>query len=147
MENKKRTFMEDLKMILKGISIWQKITPSYVPYLILDCIFTCLRPYFPLYMSAEIVNELAGTCDLRRLLILAGIAVAGSFALSLLSRFSHGKLEAIYPEGIKLYDLTEGKLEIPIEELGNYAFNTNSTKISLKVKGDQDFEGSFTLFG
>ena len=49
------------------------------------------------------------------------------------------------PEGIKLYDLTEGKLEIPIEELGNYAFNTNSTKISLKVKGDQDFEGSFTL--
>ena len=48
-------------------------------------------------------------------------------------------------EGIKLYDLTEGKLEIPIEELGNYAFNTNSTKISVKVKGDQDFEGSFTL--
>ena len=49
------------------------------------------------------------------------------------------------PEGIKLYDLTEGKLEIPIEELGNYAFNTNSTKISVKVKGDQDFEGGFTL--
>ena len=63
--------MEDLKMILKGIGIWQKITPTYVPYLILDSIFTCLKPYFPLYMSAEIVNELVGTCDLRRLLILA----------------------------------------------------------------------------
>ena len=48
-------------------------------------------------------------------------------------------------EGIQLYDLTKGKLEIPIEDLGNYAFNTNSTKISVKVKGDQDFEGSFTL--
>ena len=48
-------------------------------------------------------------------------------------------------EGIKLYDLTEGKLEIPIEELGNYAFNMNSTKISVKVKSDQHFEGSFTL--
>ena len=88
--------MEDLKMILKGIGIWQKITPTYVPYLILDSIFTCLKPYFPLYMSAEIVNELVGTCDLQRLLILALLAVAGSFVLSLLSRFSHGKLEAIY---------------------------------------------------
>ena len=47
--------------------------------------------------------------------------------------------------GTQLYDLTKGKLEIPIEDLGNYAFNTNSTKISVKVKGDQDFEGSFTL--
>ena len=46
---------------------------------------------------------------------------------------------------VQLYDLTEGKLEIPIEELGNYAFFTNSTKISVKVKNDQDFEGSFTL--
>lgn len=46
---------------------------------------------------------------------------------------------------VQLYDLTEGKLEIPIEELGNYAFYTNSTKISVKVKTDQDIEGGFTL--
>ena len=46
---------------------------------------------------------------------------------------------------VQLYDLTEGKLEILTEELANYAFFTNSTKISVKVKNDQDFEGSFTL--
>ena len=46
---------------------------------------------------------------------------------------------------VQLYDLTEDKLEIPIEELGNYAFYTNSTKISVKVKSNQDIEGSFTL--
>ena len=46
---------------------------------------------------------------------------------------------------IQKHDLSEGKLEIPIEELGNYAFYTNSTKISIKVKSDQEFEGSFTL--
>lgn len=96
MENKKRTLKEDVKLILKGIGIWQKIIPGYVPYLILDCIFTCLKPYFPLYMSAEIVNELAGSCDLHRLLLLAGIAVAGSFVLSLLSRFTQGRLDATY---------------------------------------------------
>ena len=46
---------------------------------------------------------------------------------------------------VQLYDLTEGKFEIPLEELENYAFYTNSTKISVKVKSDQEFEGSFTL--
>lgn len=96
MENKKHTFMEDMKLILKGVGIWQKIFPHYVPYLIFDCIFTCLQPYFPLYMSAEIVNELTGSCDTRRLLLLAGIAVIGSFVLSLLSRFFKGRFNATW---------------------------------------------------
>lgn len=96
MENKKRTLIQDVHLILKGIGIWQKIMPSYVPYLIFDCIFCCLKPFFPLYMSAEIVNELTGSCDLQKLLLLAVIAVAGSFLLSLLSRFTSGRLQALY---------------------------------------------------
>ena len=48
-------------------------------------------------------------------------------------------------EQMQLFDLTQGNLEIPIEELGNYAFYTNSTKISVKVKSNQEFEGNFTL--
>lgn len=96
MENKKRTLTEDVRMILKGIGIWQKIMPSYVPYLFLEGIFTCLKPYFPLYMSARIVNELTSTCDLRQLMIFADVAVAGSFLLSLLSRFAQGRIDAIY---------------------------------------------------
>ena len=43
------------------------------------------------------------------------------------------------------YDLTQGKLEIPIEELGSYAFYTNSETITVKVKGSRDFAGSLTL--
>ena len=95
MKNKKRTLSEDVRLLLKGIGVWQKIAPSYVPYLILDSIFDCLKPYFPLYMSAEIVNELAGSCEAPQLLRLAAVAVVGSFALSLLSRFTTGRLDAI----------------------------------------------------
>lgn len=95
MEPKKRTLVEDGKLILKGIGVWQRIMPTYVPYLIFSSVVNCLTPYFPLYMSAEIVNELAGACDLDRLLILAAVTVAGTFALSMLSRFLSGKLEAI----------------------------------------------------
>ena len=95
MENKKRTLAEDAKLVLKGIGIWQKILPTYVPYLIAGSITSCILPYFPLYMSAEIINELAGSCSLQRLLILAAITVVGTFALSVLNRFLTGKLETM----------------------------------------------------
>jgi len=96
MANKKRSFKEDIKLILKGIGIWQKMMPDFLPYLIFDCIFTCLQPYFPLYMSAEIVNELTGSCDLQHLLTLACIAVVGSFVLSLLGRYFKGRFDATW---------------------------------------------------
>lgn len=96
MENEKRTLAQDVKLILKGVAVWQKMIPSYVPYLIFGCIASCLQPYFPLYMTAEIVNELAGACALDRLLILAGVTVAGTFTLSVLNRFLSGKLQTIY---------------------------------------------------
>lgn len=96
MENKKRTLIEDAKLVLKGIGIWQEIMPTYVPYLIFSSITGCLLPYFPLYMSAEIVNELSGACDLQRLLILAVITVVGTFTLSVLNRFLEGRVQAIY---------------------------------------------------
>lgn len=96
MENKKRTLVEDARLVLKGISIWQKIMPTYVPYLLFSSIIGCVLPYFPLYMSAEIVNELAGTCDLQRLLFLAAITVVGTFSLSVLNRYLSGRLQTIY---------------------------------------------------
>ena len=95
MENKKRTLIEDAKMIFKGIGIWQKILPNFLPYLIFGSITSCLLPYFPLYMSAEIINELTEFCDLYRLMILAAVTVAGTFSLSVLNRFLTGRLNAI----------------------------------------------------
>ena len=113
MDNKKCTLAEDAGMILKGIGIWQKIMPAYLPYLIFDSIFDCAKPYFPLYMSAAIVNELSASCNLQRLLLLAGIAIVGSFALSLLSRFTSGKLQS-------LYELSYSRLEAYLFDAANH---------------------------
>ncbi len=113
MDNKKCTLAEDAGMILKGIGIWQKIMPTYLPYLIFDSIFDCAKPYFPLYMSAAIVNELSASCNLQRLLLLAGIAIVGSFALSLLSRFTSGKLQS-------LYELSYSRLEAYLFDAANH---------------------------
>ena len=113
MENKKRTLWEDMKLIWKGISVWQKMIPSYGPYLVFSCIVSCLKPYFPLYMSAEIINELAGDCEPQKLVLLAGITVTGSFALSLLNRFLTGKLQT-------LYTLSYSRHEAHLFHAGNY---------------------------
>ena len=113
MDNKKCTLAEDTGMILKGIGIWQKIMPAYLPYLIFDSIFDCAKPYFPLYMSAAIVNELSASCNLQRLLLLAGIAIVGSFVLSLLSRFTSGKLQS-------LYELSYSRLEAYLFDAANH---------------------------
>ncbi|MGN1026409.1 MAG: hypothetical protein ACI4P4_08385, partial [Faecousia sp.] len=96
MENeKKRTLLEDARMIGRAVGIWQKMLPAYLPCLILSSVTSALQPYFPLYMSAELVNELAGSCNLNRLLTLAAVTVAGSFFLSMLARFFRGRLDAL----------------------------------------------------
>ncbi|MGM9605381.1 MAG: hypothetical protein ACI3XG_09990, partial [Faecousia sp.] len=96
MENEtKRTLWEDARMIGRAVGIWQEMVPAYLPCLILCSIVSSLKPYFPLYMSAELINELAGNCDWDRLLILAAVTVAGSFLLSALARFLRGKLDTL----------------------------------------------------
>lgn len=95
MKNKKRTLTEDFKLVLKGVGIWQKMTPTFVPFQIFYCITSCLLPYFPLYMSAQIINELSGSCDLERLMVFAAVTVSGTFALSMLNRFLSSRLYAL----------------------------------------------------
>ncbi len=95
MENKKRAFRKDVKLVMKGIRIWQNIMPSYIPYLIASAVTVCVQPYFQLYKSARIVNELIAESSLRKMLMLAGITVIGTFLLSVLSRFFSGKLKTL----------------------------------------------------
>lgn len=50
------------------------------------------------------------------------------------------------PNGIQVveHDLTTGNLEVSVEDLANYVFYTNSTQISVTVKGGE-FEGQVNL--
>lgn len=80
---KKRSLKEEWKLLRRGIGILNRMMPDFWIYQVL-CIFVgAFFPYFGLYMSAQMVNELAGDCNVRRLFILAGITVTGGFILSL----------------------------------------------------------------
>ena len=55
----RRTLREDWKLFARGFGIICKTSPQYLAYNILFLIMNILSPYFALYMSAALVNELA----------------------------------------------------------------------------------------
>ena len=79
----KRTILEEWKLIRRGMKILNEMLPFFWLYDGLCAVAETISPYFGLYMSAQMVNELAGACSPRRLLLLAGITVTGELVISL----------------------------------------------------------------
>ncbi len=87
----KRTLREDAALIWRAVKIWNEIQPHFWFISICPLLFDSVAPYFNLYMSASIINELAGGCDVHRLIVLVAITVGGGFALSVISRLLNSK--------------------------------------------------------
>lgn len=92
-KTEKRPLREEWRLIWRAIKILREIMPGFWTVCVLSRLAAALSPYFGLYMSAELVNELAGGGDIRRLAVLAAVTVAGSFALSMLGRFLGSRKE------------------------------------------------------
>lgn len=125
---------------------WSPSDEDGVPVTSAKILFTVMQGDTPVYQGNIYLESYSGSND-RRIydasLIGAGMYLAPNMeneGAVISTRDPAGEAEPI-----QLIDLTQGKLEIPIEELGQYAFYTNSTKISVKVKSDLAFEGGFTL--
>ena len=43
---------------IRAIKLWHKLCPAYFPFMIAHSLFANLSPYFNIYLSAEIVNEI-----------------------------------------------------------------------------------------
>ena len=102
MENKKRrSVREEWSLIWRGVGIINEIMPGYWVYSLLCILLETFSPYFGLFMSAQLVNELAGACRVERLLLLAAITAGGGFLLSVTVRVLQGR------RGIRDADLWE----------------------------------------
>ena len=80
---KKRGLREEWRLVWRAVKILNEILPRFWLYQVLCTIAETFSPYFGLYMSALLVNELAGDCDYGRLLQLAGVTVIGGLLISL----------------------------------------------------------------
>lgn len=87
----KRTFKENIKMLVRGYRIVFKIYRKAIIWGTLNDIAGTLSPYFALYMSALVVDELAYSRDAKRLILLAMISVGGLFLLNLFKRLLQGR--------------------------------------------------------
>ena len=87
----KRTFKENIKMLTRGYRLVFKIYRQSIIWSILNDIVGTLSPYFALYMSALVIDELAYSRDAKRLLLLASISVGGLFLLNLVKRLIQGR--------------------------------------------------------
>lgn len=77
---------------VRALRLLHSFCPSYFPLLILKSFFGKLSPYFNLYLSAEIVNEIVATRDKDKLITLVLCTLFGNFIISVIS----GILNRIY---------------------------------------------------
>lgn len=70
---------------IRALKLLYSFCPSYFPMLVLKIFFAKLSPYFNLYLSAEIVNEIVGVRDKERLITLVIITVLGNFAIAIIA--------------------------------------------------------------
>ena len=85
---------------IRALKLLHSLCPSYFPLMAAKSFFDKLSPYFNLYLSAELVNEIAGAKDKTKLLTLVLITVLGNFVIAVLG----GLLNRIFAhKEIRLY--------------------------------------------
>ncbi|MBO7743416.1 ABC transporter ATP-binding protein [Paenibacillus sp. MWE-103] len=74
---KKRSIWHNLR---RGYGIVHRLTPAYIPLTIVSSFIKAVQPLTVLYLSARIINELAGERDAGRIALYAALAVGLAFA-------------------------------------------------------------------
>ena len=69
---------------IRALKLLHSFCPSYFPLLVFKSFFGKLSPYFNLYLSAEIVNEIVGARNKDTLITLVLITVIGNFAIAIM---------------------------------------------------------------
>jgi len=83
-QNSKLTFHETLSLIGYAYKHIHKMTPSYIPFMLIRALITATQPLLVLFFSARILNELVGVQDVSMIKIYAGLTVGFTFILSVI---------------------------------------------------------------
>ncbi|MCL2249799.1 MAG: ABC transporter ATP-binding protein/permease [Oscillospiraceae bacterium] len=78
------TFFEKLSLLGYGYKLCAKLTPLYLPFVLLRAVFTAAQPLIVLFFSARILNQLYEARDVRTIIVYVGITIGATFILSIL---------------------------------------------------------------
>lgn len=84
-EEKKRPIKEHLQMIMRTIRILYQISPRMMIVSELGAIFRSFTPFVNIYMSAMIIDELAGACEVRTLVQYVLITIGLNLVIALIN--------------------------------------------------------------
>lgn len=93
--SEKRTIGEEFRLIMRGIRIWNELVPGFFVWNIISASVNSILPFFGLYMSSLLVNELAGECRADMLFRLAAISVVVGLGISLINRILKGRINVL----------------------------------------------------
>ncbi|MBO5253171.1 MAG: ABC transporter ATP-binding protein [Clostridia bacterium] len=86
MKNKELpSFKETLQATVRAGKIWNRYSPNYILSIFLLAVVSAVTPYVSIYFSAQILNELAGERDPKRLRTLVILTVSVTAAMMLLT--------------------------------------------------------------
>jgi len=91
--NEKIPFSEKLGLFGYGYKLCAKITPAYLPLMILRAILIAAQPLVVLFYSARILDQLSGGRDVSAIILYVSITVGATFLLSVVRAFLHRELE------------------------------------------------------
>ena len=123
---------------IRALKLLHSFCPSYFPLLIVKSFFGKLSPYFSLYLSAEIVNEIVGTRNEGKLITLVLITVIGNFAIAIIGGVLNrvfGHKEVLLSQREAIY-YNKKTLSLDYEDLENTKVRQLRRKITESAKID-----------
>ncbi|MCL1913445.1 MAG: ABC transporter ATP-binding protein/permease [Eubacteriaceae bacterium] len=93
--HEKLSFGEFVDLFCYGYKLATKITPYFLPLILIQALVTAVQPMQVLYFSAHILNELSGARDTQMIIIYVSITVAAAFLLSVAKAFIVREVEAV----------------------------------------------------
>jgi ATP-binding cassette subfamily B protein len=99
-----KKLFDDIGKNIRALKLIQKYEPSLVATALLSGFFSALQPLVMVFISAKLVDELAGARDKQRLIMLAVIALAAGLLLELVKVIFQRKQNVIKA---RIYDIIE----------------------------------------
>ena len=114
-----RGIKEDIRMIKRGIREFDNILPGQMAYLFGKSALEAWTPWIAVWMSAMILNELAGAGDRTRLCIFVLVSAGGTLLLSVLGHGLNARMAVGYGRLFSTHELvlTDKSFRLPFFEL------------------------------
>lgn len=100
MNSKKIGFKESVNLLCRGFKLINSFGEHVLLSMVSKSVFTAIYPFINIYLSAQIINELVGTRDVKRLTMLVWVTIGANLACLLiknvLTRWEEGKNGALW---------------------------------------------------